>query len=168
MTLEVTPKGYVLGAGQGESLWFADSLLSYKVTGDQTQGQLAVAEVRAPRGSGSPSHRHRNEDEAWYVLDGDLTFWLGDDSRTATTGDFVFGPRGEQHRFRVDSEEAHFLILVTPAGFEDFTRACGWPATARTLPPPDLPLHQPPDLPLHQEEELVAAAERHGLEISPL
>lgn len=139
MTLEVGPGGYLLSAGDGEHLWFADGLLTYKTTGDQTRGMLAVAEMRAPRGSGSPSHRHDHEDEAWYLLDGHLTFWLGDHQFTATAGDFVFGPRGVEHRFRVDSEEARFLLLLTPAGFEHFTRAAGWPASAATPPPPDLP-----------------------------
>jgi quercetin dioxygenase-like cupin family protein len=158
VTTGVAPAAFLLGAEEGEGVWFADSLLSYKVTGDETHGQLALAEVRAPRGSGSPVHTHRHEDEAWYVLDGELTFWLGEESRTATTGDFVFGPRGVHHRFRVDSEMARFLILVTPAGFEDFTRACGRPATARTLPPPDLSPRS--------EAELVAAAQRHGIDIT--
>ena len=97
-------------------------------------------------------------DEAWYILGGELSFWLSEESRTATAGDFGFGPRGYRHRFRVDSEEARFLILVTPAGFEDFARACGWPVTAGTLPPPDVPPHS--------EEELVAAARGHGIEIA--
>jgi quercetin dioxygenase-like cupin family protein len=158
MTTEVAPAAFLLGSDEGEGVWFADSLLSYKVTGDETHGQLALAEVRAPRASGSPVHTHRYEDEAWYILEGELTFWLGEESRIATTGDFVFGPRGVRHRFRVESEEARFLILVTPAGFEDFTRACGWPATARNLPPPDLPPHS--------EVELVAAARRHGIDIT--
>ena len=130
MTLEVGPGGYLLSEGDGEHLWFADGLLTYKATGDQTRGMLAVAEMRAPRGSGSPSHRHEHEDEAWYVLDGHLTFWLGDHQFTATAGDFVFGPRGVEHRFRVDSEEARFLLLLSPAGFEHFTRAAGWPASS--------------------------------------
>lgn len=160
MTLEVGSSGYVLEEEQGETVWFADSLLTYKVTGDETRGQLALAEVKAPRGAGSPHHLHRNEDEAWYILDGELTFWLGAESRSATAGDFVFGPRGIRHRFQVESEQARFLILVTPAGFEDFTRACGRPATTRTLPPTALP---PRD-----EGELMAAAQRHGIEIDPL
>jgi quercetin dioxygenase-like cupin family protein len=108
MTLNVAPGGYLLDAGSGEALWFSGGLLTYKTTGDQTSGNLAVAEVRAPQGSGSPSHRHHHEDEAWYMLDGDLTFWLGDERCTASTGAFVFGPR-------------MFLLLPTPAGFEDFT-----------------------------------------------
>lgn len=158
MTSRLAPAPGVLGPGEGEAVWFADSLLHYKVTGDETHGQLALAEVRAPQGSGSPDHTHRREDEAWYVLVGRLRFWLGDESRTAGPGDFVFGPRGIRHRFEVESEEARFLILVTPAGFEEFTRACGWPATAPTLPPDDL-------VP-HDGAELAAAARRAGIELS--
>jgi len=158
MRTTAAPAAFLVGTDEGEGIWFAGSLLSYKVTGDETHGQLALAEVRAPYGSGSPVHTHRHEDEAWYILEGELTFWLGEESRTATTGDFVFGPRGVRHRFRVDSEMAHFLILVTPDGFEDFTRACGRPAMARTLPTPDLSPRS--------EEELVAAALRHGIDIT--
>jgi len=158
MTTEVAPAALVLGPDDGEGVWFADSLLRYKVTGDETHGQLALAEVRAPRGSGSPVHTHRDEDEAWYVLEGELTFWLGDECRAATPGDFVFGPRGIRHRFQVESEEARFLILVTPAGFEEFTRACGRPATVGTLPPVGLPPRT--------NEELAAAARRHGIDIA--
>ena len=157
MTLEVTAGGYRLAAGSGEALWFADSLLTYKTTGAQTAGHLALAECRAPRDAGSPRHRHLNEDEAWYVLEGRLTFWLDEETFTAQAGDFVFGPRGVTHRFRVDSEEARFLLVLTPAGFEDFTRDSGWPATADTLPPSDLPA---PDA-----ERLAAAVARCGLEI---
>jgi mannose-6-phosphate isomerase-like protein (cupin superfamily) len=77
MTLHVEPGGYLLDAGEGEALWFSGGLLTYKTTGDQTTGSLAVAEVHAPRDSGSPGHRHHHEDEAWYIIDGELSFWLG-------------------------------------------------------------------------------------------
>ncbi len=159
MTTRVASEGFILRLDEGEAVWFADSLLNYKVTGEHTHGQLALAEVRAPLGSGSPNHTHRDEEEAWYILEGELTFWLGDAVRTASAGDFVFGPKGVAHQFRVDSDEARFLIIVTPAGFEDFTRVCGWPATPGTLPPPDLAPHA--------EAELIAAAQRHHLEITP-
>jgi quercetin dioxygenase-like cupin family protein len=157
MTLQVAADGYLLDAGDGEALWFADSLLTYKSTGDQTAGGLAVAEVSAPKGAGSPRHRHHHEDEAWYILDGELTFWLGDQEHAASAGAFVFGPRDVEHRFRVDSAEARFLLLLSPAGFEDFTRTCGWPATGRTMPPPELPARD--------ARVLAAAARAHGLDI---
>ncbi len=93
----------------------------------------------------------------WYVLDGELILWLGDEQRTPRAGAFVFGPRMVEHRFRVDSTEARFLSLLTPAGFEDFTRTCGSPATTLTLPPADLP---------QRDSQLLAAAARiHGLDI---
>jgi hypothetical protein len=77
--------------------------------------------------------------------------------RTASAGAFVFGPRTVEHRFRVDSAEARFLLVVTPAGFEDFTRVCGSPGTVLTLPPPDLEARD--------ADLLAAAARTHGLEI---
>jgi len=159
MSLDLASDAYVLEADQGESLWFAGALVTYKATGTQTGGGLTVAEVRAPRGSGSPRHRHSNEDEAWYVMQGELTFWLGDEERTVGAGDFVFGPRDVEHRFRVDSEEAHFLLLLTPAGFEEFTRACGWPASALTMPPADVPERE--------VAQLQDAARRHEIHIVP-
>jgi quercetin dioxygenase-like cupin family protein len=157
MTLRVAAAGYLLDAGEGEALWFAGSLLTYKTTGEQTAGGLAVAEVSAPKGAGSPRHWHHCEDEAWYILDGQLTFWLGNQELTASAGAFVFGPRDVEHGFRVDSAEARFLLLLTPAGFEDFTRACGYPATALTMPTPDLPQRD--------TRVLAAAARTHGIDI---
>ncbi len=159
MTLDLAADAYVLQAGEGEALWFADALVTYKATGSETNGGLTVAEVRAPRGAGSPRHRHQHEDEAWYVVSGELTFWLGDEARTVGAGTFVFGPREVEHRFRVDSEEARFLLLLTPAGFEEFTRTCGWPAAVLSTPPADLPEH-PASL-------LQAAAALHRIDIVP-
>lgn len=54
MTLHVAPRDYQLDPGEGEARWFADGLLTYKTSGDQTSGPLALAEVNAPRGCGSP------------------------------------------------------------------------------------------------------------------
>jgi quercetin dioxygenase-like cupin family protein len=149
---------YLLTEGDGETLWFSGGLLTYKATGQQTAGLLTVAEVLAPEGTGSPRHLHHHEDEAWYVIDGELNFFLGETRHLASPGSFVFGPRRVEHRFEVISPQARFLILVTPAGFEDFTRICGRPATSPTMPPPDLP---PKDTQL-----LMDAARVHGLEIS--
>ena len=159
MTLVTEADGYHLDAGEGEALWFAGGLLTHKATGDQTDGQLMVAEVVGPRGTGSPLHLHEREDEAWYVLDGELTSWIGDRKLTASTGSFVFGPREVPHRFRVESVEARFLDLMTPAGFEHFTRSSGWPTEVRALPPEDL---APRD-----DADLDAIARVHGLRIQP-
>jgi quercetin dioxygenase-like cupin family protein len=140
---------------EGESVWFADSLVTVKASAAATAGSVGVLHVRATLGCRSPLHQHGSEDESWYVLAGELRFWLGDVEHRAGAGDFVFGPRGVPHRFQVESDESEFLIVVTPGGFEGFVRDTGWPATRRDEPYPTLPQHTP--------DEIEAAIRTYGL-----
>ena len=145
------------GPGEGEHLWFFGGLTTIKADGAETGGRVMVTEQLGPRGSGSPLHVHRNEDEWFYVLSGELTFWVDGQVTRATEGSFVFGPRDVPHTFTVSSDEARFLLIVEPAGFENFLLELSEPAQATTLPPPSAAL---PPL-----EGMMAAAERYGLEI---
>ena len=77
---------------------------------------------------------HHNEDEWFYVTEGELTFWVGGQVITAPAGSFVYGPRDIPHTFTVSSEQARFLLVVEPAGFEGFVRALGEPAQAARDP----------------------------------
>jgi quercetin dioxygenase-like cupin family protein len=146
-----------LQQGEGEALWFLGALGSIKASAGSTAGAAMVSEWRAPRGHGSPLHVHRSEHEWFYVLDGELTFWVGGSVTVAGAGAFVFGPRDVPHTFLVSSDEARFLLVTEPGGFDEFVRAVSEPATAPTLPPPSV---QPPS-----PEELAAAAAAHGIEI---
>jgi len=92
--------------GEGEARWFLGALATIKSSGETTGGRVAVAENWAPRGHGSPLHVHHNEDEWFYVLSGELTFWVDGQVITATDGSFVYGPRDVPHTFTVTSEEA--------------------------------------------------------------
>ena len=69
----------------------------------------------------------------------------------------LYGPRDVPHTFTVSSEQARFLLVVEPAGFEDFVRTVGEPAAQLVIPPPAT---EPPDM-----AALVAAAAEHGIEI---
>jgi quercetin dioxygenase-like cupin family protein len=146
-----------LGAGEGEALWFLGSLVTIKASRDTTGGAVAVLEHRSPRGAGSPLHVHNNEDEWFYVLDGELTFWVGGEVVVAPAGAFMYGPRGIPHTFIVSSDEARFVLVTQPAGFEDFVRTVGEPAGALELPPPAT---EPPDV-----EALTRVAASFGLDI---
>ena len=95
-----------------------------------------VTEQLAPRGSGSPLHVHHNEDEWFYVLEGELTIWVDGHDDRGGAGAFVFGPRDVPHTFVVSSERARFLLVTEPAGFEGFVRALADPAPARRSRPP--------------------------------
>jgi quercetin dioxygenase-like cupin family protein len=146
-----------LGPDEGEAIWFLGCLATIKSSAATTGGRVAVIEHLAPRGAGSPLHVHRREDEWFYVLAGELTFWVGGRVVDAPAGAFVFGPRDVPHTFAVKSPQARFLLVTEPAGFEGFMRALSEPAAALTLPPP---ASEPPDL-----ARLGAVAAEHGIEI---
>jgi quercetin dioxygenase-like cupin family protein len=151
----VTPIG--LQPTQGEALWFLGFLTTIKASTESTDGQVAVIEHLGPRGAGSPLHLHHNEDEWFYVIDGELTFWVGGQLITAPAGSFVYGPKGIPHTFLVSSEQARFLLVGEPAGFEQFMRACSEPAARLEIPPAPT---SPPDI-----AAIAALAAQHGIEI---
>lgn len=127
---------YRLDASGGEALWHLGALGVLKATGAETAGQLWVMEQCFRRGPAAPMHVHRNEDEAWFVLDGRFTVAVGDDVLTAQEGDFLWGPRDVPHGIAVDSDSGRLLTVATPAGFEHFFRQTGEPAPSLELPPP--------------------------------
>lgn len=130
------PAPYALGPEEGEAFWGIDgSLWTSKATAEQTGGKFALIEELAPAGEGTPFHVHREDDETFYILEGELTFYLDNESpMPASTGSFVHIPGGTRHAFRVDSEIARYLIITTHQ-HESFYRAISEPAQSRSLPP---------------------------------
>ena len=92
------------------------SRISTKVSGEQTEGRLLQVRSTDKRGAAPPLHIHHDADETWYVIDGRLTVFVGDERIEAGPGDFVFGPMGVPHAFLVTSERAETLITFSPAG----------------------------------------------------
>jgi quercetin dioxygenase-like cupin family protein len=146
-----------LGRGDGDARWFLGGLTTIKASAETTAGRVAVTENWAPRGHGSPLHVHRNEDEWFYVLTGELTFWIDGEVIDAPAGSFVYGPRDVPHTFTVNSDEARFLLVIEPAGFEEFLLELSEPAESATLPPATL---KPP-----APETMMAVAAKYAIEI---
>ena len=146
-----------LAPDEGEALWFLGSLVTVKASRASSGGTVAVLEHRAPRGAGSPLHVHHREDEWFYVLEGELTFWVGGEIIVAPAGAFVFGPRGIPHTFMVSSDEARSLHVAEPAGFDEFVAAIAEPATALEISPVST---EPPDV-----EGLTRVAATFGIDI---
>lgn len=95
--------------------------LTFKVRGEHSHGKLAVLENKIPAGQGPPVHTHANEDEAWYVLDGELRFWIGGEESKLPAGSFVFVPSGTTYTFQnIGTQPARILVILTPAGLEPF------------------------------------------------
>jgi quercetin dioxygenase-like cupin family protein len=112
----------VLGPGEGATIEGpAGGPLTFKVRGAQTGGVLTALENVIAPGDGPPLHTHAAEDEAWYVIAGELRFQLGDEHAAAPAGSFVFVPRRTPHCFvNAGSEPARILVLFTPSGMERF------------------------------------------------
>ena len=126
----------VTASGEGESLWFLDTLMQVKLASADAGGALSVFEQLAPPGSATPLHRHDHTDEYFYILAGEVTFHTDAGARACGAGAFVSVPRGTPHAFRVTSaDEAKLLVIATPSNFEDFVRAVSRPAGHAGLPP---------------------------------
>ncbi len=126
----------VLGPEEGHALWFAGALMVVKAAGELTEGRFALLDQRVGAGYATPLHVHHEEDEAWYVLEGDVTFYCGDACAHVGAGAWVFAPKGVAHAFRAGPAGAHLLTFSAPAAFADFVRAAGEPASGLHLPPP--------------------------------
>ena len=153
--MNTNPTPYILGSEEGEVLWFSGVPVTIKATAEQTGGEFFLMEEFASRGTATPLHVHPQDDESFYILEGELTFYLEEGLPIpASAGSFVHVPRGAPHAYRVNSETARMLVLTTPQ-HERFFRAAGEPARARTLPP-----EGPPDM-----EQVEAAAQEFGVDI---
>jgi quercetin dioxygenase-like cupin family protein len=96
-----TGRGHHLAAGQGEAIWFMDTLMTVKASGRDINDALSVVEALCPAGFGPPPHLHHHDDEAFYVLEGQMTVTCGEQTWTAAPGSFVLLPRGIPHAFTV-------------------------------------------------------------------
>jgi quercetin dioxygenase-like cupin family protein len=89
-----------------------------KTTAQQTQGSLVQILARDSRGAATPMHIHHDYDESWFVIEGEIVAFIGEERFIARAGDFVLGPRGIPHAWVVTSEHAEVLITCGPAGAE--------------------------------------------------
>ena len=154
--MDTGTRPYALAREEGQAVWFLNALLVVKANGGQNGGAFGLIDHLLPAGWASPYHVHRNEEESFYVVEGEMAFYVGDEKVEAGPGAFVYGPRGVPHGFAVEGDApARVLLLNTPAGFEGFPVEAGRPAEELTLPPAE-----PPDL-----ERLARIAATYDIEI---
>jgi quercetin dioxygenase-like cupin family protein len=151
------PGSVISGPDTQTAIWFLGALSQVRVSGAQTGGAFALADHLARRGNASPVHVHHRDDETFFVLDGELRVFAGEEEHVAGPGTVAVLPRRLRHAYVVTSATARFLTLHTPAGFEQFAAEAGEPARALTLPPPPA---GPPDF-----AALAQAAARHQITI---
>ena len=123
-------------AGTGEAYWVMSDLFTYLVTGEESDGNYFTLEINVAPNGGPPPHIHHLEDEQFYIVDGNLTFQVGDQTFQASTGDFIHIPREKVHSFKNGSQPAKLLATFSPAGIEGFFREVGTLVEDRAAPPP--------------------------------
>ena len=132
-------------------IWFLADLVEVLADGEHT-----VLEMVAPPGDQPPLHVHDDSDEGFYLLEGEVMFWAGDDERRLGPGEFVLGPKGVPHTYRVTSEApARFIVTSSTGEFAAFVQAYGVPAER-----PELPERAAPDV-----ERLGRLAAEHGIDL---
>jgi mannose-6-phosphate isomerase-like protein (cupin superfamily) len=88
-------------------------------TGEHTNGSYYLVHAIVPAGGGPPAHIHTREEEAFFVIRGDVTFFVEDESVKASAGTFLNVPRGTKHQFlNESSEDAEMIFWFAPAGIE--------------------------------------------------
>jgi mannose-6-phosphate isomerase-like protein (cupin superfamily) len=157
----------LLATGQGESVHFGGLGARFMIDAAQSGGGFALVEHPIdPRSLAAPLHRHANEDEYSYVLEGRVGFQLGEEDLEAGPGELVIKPRDQWHAFwNAGDEPARLLEIISPAGFERYF------AEIAPLLPPNVP---EPDFPALAEvraryelemdtESMFTLVQRHGL-----
>ena len=126
-----------LNTRQDAPFQFFGSPTVMRSTGDTTDNHFCLMEhLSMPPGLASPYHVHHNEDEAFYVLEGEMAFVCGGKWLIAGPGTYVYGPREIPHGFKVvGTTPARMLLLCAPAGFERFVRELSAPVDAVSAPP---------------------------------
>ena len=145
---------------QGDATWFFNALVTTKATMAETAGAYSLTEHLVTAASDPPMHVQVEEDEAFYVLDGEIEFEVDGEKVLATAGTFAFVARGAAHRFSVLTPTARMLVICSGKptdNLEDFFLGMGEPATRRALPTPTAP----------DEDRLVALCTRTGIALVP-
>jgi quercetin dioxygenase-like cupin family protein len=144
-------------ADEGEDLWVLGGLYSFLGSSGETGAYLAC-QVEGPQGFAIPVHLHDDEEEGFYVADGEVTVFLGEEGRRLGRGAFAFAARGTPHAFRLETPDALLLLLVSPGSkHEPMLREMGTLASAHRIPPP------PEEAP--NAAELGAISARHGTHV---
>ena len=148
---------FALTSGEGKKYWFLGSLMEVKVTGEETNGAFSLLEFNDAPDSSTPLHIHHDEDEYFYVLEGEATFTIGEKTILAKPGTFLFAPRDIAHMYKIEgSKPAKIIMMLVPAGLEKLFIDHSAPATEYKLPPEDVETDM---------EKLFADAPNYGIEI---
>lgn len=130
------------------------ALFHFLVKGAETEGKYAVMDVTVLPGCEPPMHVHSHEDESYYITEGSINFLIGDETHAANAGDFIVMPKHLKHTFKVLTPSAKMLMLITPAGLDEWFWDNSAPAPDMQILP-SLQGPPPADIVTHSIESLL-------------
>lgn len=146
--------------GEGKTVWMVGTdLITFKATGEDTDGAFALFDSLVLPGGGPPPHIHTREAESFYVLEGEFEFFAGDHWIKAAPGSFVHVPKGALHTLKnAGAKVGRLLTLVAPAGLDKYFEEAGVPGTDVSDPPPFGP---------EEIENMLSILPKYGLQMPP-
>lgn len=158
---DVTPAQVVMREpGTSRGTWAMSSLFEHLLESPPGSDRLGVALATQPPGVATPLHRHTNEAEAFYLLDGRMDYRAGDEDYELYAGCFMYLPAGLPHAFRIRGDQpARFLAMVEPGGLLGLYDEVGIPAAELRLPGED---GLPPEVEIPRWMDV---SPRYGLEV---
>ncbi len=143
---------------EGRTIAVVGDVYRFMATSEETNGKYAMWEAIVPPGGGPPPHVHSREEEGFYILEGEITFQIGEERIVASAGMFANMPVWMPHCFKNESDEpAKMVISIAPSGLEKMFFEIGVPlleGSTTALPPTK-----------EEIEKLLAIAPRYGIEI---
>ena len=119
MSVSAPPQGVATSRGEGRIIRFYADEMEVKLQ----SGGVDVVETIAHAGCEPPLHVHENEDETFYIVEGEVTFYAGETVLRAGPGTHVYAPRGIAHTYAVESGVAR--MIVTASGKHGFLETFG-------------------------------------------
>lgn len=148
---EARREAFVTARGEGQPIHVVGNEVTIKISSRDTGGALTFFEDRTLPLQGPPLHLHREQDEWWYILEGEFRFVVDGREIRARAGDTVFAPRGSRHTFQnIGATPGRTLTAVVPGGLDLFFEDLEKVAPRFTVPDP---------------ERMIPLFEKHGLEL---
>jgi quercetin dioxygenase-like cupin family protein len=160
MSNDTTTTTVLARSAEGPASWALGALFEQLASGADTGGAFGLTRVTQPAGTATPLHVHSREAEAFYLLDGAMTYRAGEQTYQLSPGSFIYLPAGVPHAFRVTGDTpVRFLAIVAPGGLMDLYDEIGQPAAERRLPGAD-GAALPEDI-----QRWLEAAPRYGIQV---
>lgn len=111
---------HTVAPGEGRTLNLGIVQMRVLAAGEATTSRaFTLAEFTGGEGPWTVPHVHRRMEESFFVLDGEFTFAVGEETIPAGPGAYILVPRGTRHVITAGTGGGRILALMVPGGLEE-------------------------------------------------